>query len=786
MDLSVIIVSYNEGEYIAECFESILRQKMNFEYEVIVGDDGSSDNTLGIIKTYEKKFKNFSYFVQDRALDLKRSEIIPSIRASNVMYRAMKQAKGRYINIISADDYFIDEHYFQNALSFLSKHKHYSAYVTTFYTVHPDGSREYHKLKSRARFSFWHQQYIHLSCFVFKNLCDNNVLLNNLCDDCGLQYSIALNGKLKYTEDKTFAYCQREDSIMHSHDREALDILEMLLFQDVLNKTLPSITKLYAYFMLYAYTFRHFSGPFLALYKKRGSIESERYKKYAEVSTLARNDIIGALLNPEQKKSRKLLKKIRFRIRIFSYSYRKLLPHNIVKAVLKKIIKKLGQIATENLQKDFHAKIQEIRLEQNEMHRNILEIATRINSVLEKKIMISEVQNHYRNVRTEVLARVAQGKKLRFASYIVYGSTFGAHEIVRLMLEEPDKYEVRFVICPDTYRDKDFSQYHKTKDFFIERYGAEYVLDGYDENTGEFLDYSQDFDVIYLANPYDCLVNKVHGISYLCSKDVLPIHIDYGLQSFIYNYSTPEWKVDSCLYYKYFANTIFEKTSLQDCRIAICDNIIVSGYVKMDVLYSIKEIPHKRKKILICFHQGVKNGDEDILRLNFLEYADFLLTLPDLYPDIDFVFRPHPLLFVKLRNFDIWEQRRIDEYIKNCEKKNIVCSQESDYLHLFKECDAIVHDCGSFIEEWLYTGKPCCYIVDSDNGFEKLKKLLSAEGKIAIRCYTIADSAQKIIDFIDSIRNAPPHLEKIDKDVQEKIMVNYPNASKYVLDNLLV
>ena len=377
MDLSVIIVSYNEGEYIAECFESILRQKMNFEYEVIVGDDGSSDNTLGIIKTYEKKFKNFSYFVQERAPDLKRSEIIPSIRASNVMYRAMKQAKGRYINIISADDYFIDEHYFQNALSFLSKHRHYSAYVTTFYTVHPDGSREYHKLKSRARFSFWHQQYIHLSCFIFKNLCDKNVLLNNLCDDCGLQYSIALNGKLKYTEDKTFAYRQREGSIMHSHDREALDILEMLLFQDVLNKTLPSITKLYAYFMLYAYTFRHFSGPFLALYKKRGCIESERYKKYAEVSTLARNDIIGALLNPEQKKSRKLLKKIRFRIRIFSYSYRKLLPHNIVKAVLKKIIKKLGQIATENLR----GEIQEIRLEQNEMHRNILEIATRVNSV---------------------------------------------------------------------------------------------------------------------------------------------------------------------------------------------------------------------------------------------------------------------------------------------------------------------------------------------------------------------------------------------------------------------
>lgn len=444
-----------------------------------------------------------------------------------------------------------------------------------------------------------------------------------------------------------------------------------------------------------------------------------------------------------------------------NYQFGKLLPHNIVKAMLKKIIQKFGQIATENLRKDFH--------------------------LLAKKNLIFEVQKHYKTVHEQILARVAQGKKLRFASYIVYGSTFGAHEIVRLMLEEPDKYEVRFVICPDTYRDKDFSQYHKTKDFFHRTYGAEYVLDGYDENTGEFLDYSQDFDVIYLANKYDGLVNKVHGINYLCSKDVLPIHLNYGYASTNWAFATTENYMHSCLYYKYFVNTELEKNALQDCRISICDNIVVSGYAKMDSLHNITETPHTKKRILICPHHTIRKTDKDLLQLsNFLEYADFFLSLPDLYPDIDFVFRPHPLLFVNLKMFGIWEQRRIDEYIENLEKKNIVYSQEAEYFHLFRNCDAIIHDCGSFIEEWLYTGKPCCYMVDSDNGFEKLKRQLSAEGKIAIRCYTIADSAQKIIDFIDSIRNAPPRLEKIDKDVQEKIMVNYPNASKYILDNLLV
>lgn len=64
--LSIIIVSYNEAEYLPECFESILKQNMDFDYEVIVGDDGSSDNSLDVIKSYQTKFKHFSYFVQDR------------------------------------------------------------------------------------------------------------------------------------------------------------------------------------------------------------------------------------------------------------------------------------------------------------------------------------------------------------------------------------------------------------------------------------------------------------------------------------------------------------------------------------------------------------------------------------------------------------------------------------------------------------------------------------------------------------------------------------------------
>ncbi len=315
MRLSILIVSYNEAEFLPECFESILRQKVNFDYEVIVGDDGSSDNSLEIIKSYAGKFKHFSYFVQDREPGLKREDVITSLRASNVLFRAMGMTQGKYINLLSGDDYFVDDCRFQRAVDFLDANKSYSAYLTSFYCVYPDGTKEFNDIRTFERFSFWYQQYIHCSCFVFRKL-PKNLLLNSLCDDCGLQYSIALNGRLKYTNEHTFAYRQREKSIMHTHGREELDILEMLLFQEVLNKRLPSIKSLYAFLKLYVTTFRHFKYPFIALYKKQGVLDPQKYRKYISFSQNYKNDIVSALIYPQEKKNRRLLKRINRWIRI--------------------------------------------------------------------------------------------------------------------------------------------------------------------------------------------------------------------------------------------------------------------------------------------------------------------------------------------------------------------------------------------------------------------------------------------------------------------------------------
>ncbi len=95
MKLSILIPAYNAGLYIEDCLESLLNQKLREEdYEVLLIDDASTDNTLAIAKSVCGKKSNFHFLSND----LNRG----NGAARNV---AIDNAKGDYIYFMDADDY---------------------------------------------------------------------------------------------------------------------------------------------------------------------------------------------------------------------------------------------------------------------------------------------------------------------------------------------------------------------------------------------------------------------------------------------------------------------------------------------------------------------------------------------------------------------------------------------------------------------------------------------------------------------------------------------------------
>ena len=56
--VSVICATYNQEKFISQCLEGILMQDTDFEFELIINDDASTDHTADIIREYEQKYDN--------------------------------------------------------------------------------------------------------------------------------------------------------------------------------------------------------------------------------------------------------------------------------------------------------------------------------------------------------------------------------------------------------------------------------------------------------------------------------------------------------------------------------------------------------------------------------------------------------------------------------------------------------------------------------------------------------------------------------------------------------
>ena len=54
--VNIWMVTYNHENYIARAIESVLMQKTNFKYKLIIGEDNSTDNTRKIVQSYQLKF----------------------------------------------------------------------------------------------------------------------------------------------------------------------------------------------------------------------------------------------------------------------------------------------------------------------------------------------------------------------------------------------------------------------------------------------------------------------------------------------------------------------------------------------------------------------------------------------------------------------------------------------------------------------------------------------------------------------------------------------------------
>ena len=122
--VSVLVQTYNHEAYIKNCLDSILTQKTNFSFEILLGEDDSSDNTRNICIEYAHMYpEKIRLFLHHPSNKIKVSNLTTgNFNAFYNFYRT----RGKYIAFCEGDDFWTDPLKLQKQFDHLKTHPHNS------------------------------------------------------------------------------------------------------------------------------------------------------------------------------------------------------------------------------------------------------------------------------------------------------------------------------------------------------------------------------------------------------------------------------------------------------------------------------------------------------------------------------------------------------------------------------------------------------------------------------------------------------------------------------------
>lgn len=288
-------------------------------------------------------------------------------------------------------------------------------------------------------------------------------------------------------------------------------------------------------------------------------------------------------------------------------------------------------------------------------------------------------------------------------------------------------------------------QIFETVAYFKETFGWSPVIEGPDTS----LEFLQQFDYFLLCNPYE----------EMSSAEFFPRNLKLansraGIGFIHYTYSVSKLDLDT-LSRPYFLsiddvfvpNEIIAKEILEK---GCPSRIYITGYPKLDPFICGQHGRAGDLCFLICLHHSI--GQNRNIKLGAYNYFRNHLTLVFLYfTNIRFILRPHPLFWDGLRDGLGWSESQVaSERLRLQSFANVELDLSESYLEAFKRSTALIHDCGSFMAEYLCENKPMFFMRRPDIASLELNKV----GELAQEAHTVSSSCMDLITFVcDVIEN---------------------------------
>ncbi|MCL2105300.1 MAG: glycosyltransferase [Kiritimatiellaeota bacterium] len=160
--VSVRILTYNHERWIAQAIESVLMQTCDFEFEVVIGEDCSTDRTRGICLDYQRRFPHIIRVLHSEAnVGIERNSL-----------RSNARLRGAFVCPFEGDDYWLDARKLQKQVDLLRKHPDAALCVAFVKMAHGEGPPEIAwkppRVKERLAFRDLHRYLYHPSARMMR------------------------------------------------------------------------------------------------------------------------------------------------------------------------------------------------------------------------------------------------------------------------------------------------------------------------------------------------------------------------------------------------------------------------------------------------------------------------------------------------------------------------------------------------------------------------------------------------------------------------------------------
>ncbi len=383
----------------------------------------------------------------------------------------------------------------------------------------------------------------------------------------------------------------------------------------------------------------------------------------------------------------------------------------------------------------------------------------------------------YEELAAACRAKLARGERLKVAFLVCDVSMFSGESVYVRLAADP-RFDCSIAVAPRVTRGEAFLRetLAKTVDTLRKRYGdAVRALYDPDAKTAAALD----ADIVFSTVVYEDQTLPDYTTERLSARALVAI-LYYGYGGlFISNEKKTPYLPNIVLSWRYFVSNEATRRMNVEKNPLLAANAVTVGYAKMDRLATIPRREGGGKTILVCPHHTLEKIPGELSLSTFIKNADLFQRLPEMFPEITFVFRPHPLLFPRLATAKWWGPKRTSDYERAMEAHpNVVFQRGGDYFESFRNSDALIHDCGSFLAEYFYTGCPQCYLLESEATLGQFLPFARTLAEHVRKAYT----DEEVVSFIrDVAAGRDPDRESRAAFAAKEVCVNHPDATSAVL-----